>query len=137
MSYIRKFNGRTEEPNNTPIIGTYTCPEHGEFDCEVRRDARGEAPDVIECPVVYQLFEGSPEFGMVHCRLESRWTPSPSIACRVRRVEVVRGKWEKPERKTFLDTRELGEGQSMEEFRAKREKVWEERRREDIKEMLR
>ena len=162
MTYVRKFNGRTEEPNNTPIIGTYTCREHGEFDVEVRRDAKGEAPDEVECPVEVSderarnhasammsgtwshskpggdepTFSELGEFCTV-CREPATWTPSPSIACRVRRVEVVRGKWERPERKTYLDTRELGEGQSMEEFRAKREKVWEERRREDIKEMLR
>ncbi len=35
-----------------------------------------------------------------------------------------RAKREKPERKTFLDTRKLGEGQDVEEFQAERRKLW-------------
>jgi hypothetical protein len=54
----------------------------------------------------------------------------------VKRWEVVRGKYEKPERKTYLDTRDLGEGQDPEEFRAKRAKIWDEQRHKELKELL-
>ena len=55
----------------------------------------------------------------------------------MRRVEVVRGKYEKPERPTYLDTRKLGEGQDIEEFRAERARIWDEKRRADVKDLLR
>src|SRR5688572_6427817 len=70
------------------------------------------APDFVEC-----------EF----CSEQAQWVPSAIIG-RVRRVEAVRGKWEKPERPTYLDTHDLGEGQSVEEFQAKRRKVWRDHR---------
>ncbi len=88
------------------IICDYTCEA-----CEVVFEATvaSPAPDEIECP---------------ECSAAARWTPSALVGCRVRRVEVTRGRWEKPERKTFLDTRKLGEGQSPEEFSAERKKMW-------------
>lgn len=100
------------------IICDYTCEG-----CEIVFEASVEspAPDNIDCP---------------GCEGQARWMPSASVACRVKRWEVVRGKWEKPERKTYLDTRKLGEGQSIEEFRAERRRVWEERRKEHVMEML-
>lgn len=101
------------------IICDYTCDK-----CEVVFEATVEspAPDDIEC---------------VECHGAARWMPSASVGCRVRRVEVVRGRWEPPERRTYLDTRKLGEGQSMDEFKAERRKVWDERRRQTVKELLR
>ncbi|HSN28790.1 MAG TPA: hypothetical protein VLT45_21030 [Kofleriaceae bacterium] len=129
--FVRKFNGKTERTADpSPLVACYTCPEHGEFDVKVLRDERGEAPDVIACSLMLTV---DCEALGVTCELPATWTPSPTVACRVRRVEVVRGKWEAPERPTYLDTRKLGEGQSMEEFRAERKKVWERKRLEDLK----
>ena len=54
---------------------------------------------------------------------------------RVRRVEVTRGKWQKPEHPGWVDTRELGEGMPIEEFRAKRQKVRDQLRRDSLKEL--
>lgn len=119
MTFTRKFSG----DRSAPIVCVYTCPEHGEFDCEVQRDGRGEAPDVIACPILME--------DECRCGLLCTWTPTP-VASRVRRFEVVKGKWEKPERPTYLDTRRLGEGQSMEEFRAERRAVWERKRQQDV-----
>jgi hypothetical protein len=126
MTFVRKFNGKTEQPNNEPIVAVYTCPEHGAFDCEVRRNEIGEAPDVITCD---ELEEDG-----CRCELEATWTPS-AVSCRVRRVEVVRGKWEKPERNTYLDTRKLGEGQDPAEFQAERKKMWREKRMRELKDL--
>lgn len=136
MSFVRKFNGKAEAPPNEAIVAVYTCPEHGEMDVEVQRDDRGEAPDVILCPAEDEhgiVFAGDDAAQL--CGRSATWTPSPSVACRVRRVEVVRGKWEKPERNTYLDTRKLGEGQDIEEFRAERRKMWQAKRREEIKDL--
>lgn len=118
MTWVRKRSGDLERP----IVAVYRCPVHGEFDAEVSRDATGGAPEVVQCSAT--------------CSMLASWTPTP-VACRVRRVEVTRGKWEKPEQKTFLDTRKLGEGQDVEEFQAERKKVWTEHRHKEIRELLR
>lgn len=136
MTFVVRHRGDTSRP----IVAVYTCPEHGEFDAIVQRDQNGEAPDTIACPVVVdELILGvlprEPEDFLL-CEEPATWTPSP-VACRVRRVEVSRGKWEKPERKTYLDTRKLGEGQDVEDFQAERKKIWTERRRQEVKELLR
>lgn len=133
MTFVRKFNGKAANSNQEPMVACYTCPVDGEFDCEVRRDENGEAPDVIPCPLIEP---GSEDEGL-RCGMPATWTPSASVGCRVRRIEVVRGKWEPPERKTYLDTRKLGEGQSMDEFKAERKKLWTERRMQTVKELLR
>lgn len=125
MTFIRKFSG----DRTAPIVCVYTCPEHGEFDAVVERDENGEAPDAIECPNA--MLYGMP----IVCAHLATWTPSPIVG-RVRRVEVVRGKWERPEHKTYLDTRDLGEGQDPEEFQAKRDKIWDEERHKMIKDEL-
>lgn len=125
--YVSKFRGSDK------VVACYVCPVDGEFDCEVERDANGDAPEVIPCP----LIEPGSEDEELRCGQPATWTPSASIGYRVRRVEVVRGKWEKPERKTYLDTRKLGEGQSVEEFQAERKKVWRERRLQTVKDLLR
>lgn len=62
------------------------------------------------------------------CGASSPWTPS-SVHGKVRCFEVTRGSWEKPEHKGWLDTRDLGEGQSWHEFQQKREKI-----RQDLRE---
>jgi len=118
MTFVRKHSG----DSTRPIVAVYMCPVHGEFDAEVGRDKNGEAPDVVQCSVT--------------CDRIAAWTPSP-VGCRVRRVEVTRGRWERPERKTYLDTRKLGEGQDVEEFQAERKKIWDEKRRQETKELLR
>ena len=152
MSFIRKFNGKTERSGDpSPVVATYTCPSHGEFDVEVLRDENGEAPDVVRCSLNLdddpytdcpECHGQPPPRGQERCgyckgtscnechRLAT-WTPTPT-ACRVRRVEAVKGKWEKPERPTYLDTRELAEGMDPDDFAAKRAAIWERKRQEDV-----
>jgi hypothetical protein len=50
----------------------------------------------------------------------------------VRALEAVKGKWEKPARATYTDTRNLGEGQPLHEWKEDRAKVWEEKRKADV-----
>ena len=129
MTFIRKHSGDREKP----IVCAYTCPRCGEFDAEVKRDENGEAPDVIECGNLIESVEHDDgNHTIAVCLGVAAWTPSPTVGCRVRRIEVVKGKWEKPERKTYLDTRELGEGMDIDEFRAKRAAIWEEKRQQDV-----
>jgi hypothetical protein len=137
VTYVSKFR-----PAGGRIVACYTCPEHGEMDVEVERDANGEAPDSIVCGeevvlgMVPHPLTGEPcrQRRWENCEQIAVWTPTP-IPGRVRRIEVSRGKWEKPERSTYLDTRELGEGQSMEEFQKKRKAVWDEKRKAEVMEI--
>lgn len=149
MSFVVKSRG----DRSATIVCIYTCPVHGEFDAEVKRDEQGSSPDLVACPVVDDCWDcggqpsapGRPLGACITCdntctapcALDSTWTPSSAVSCRVRRVEVTRGKWEKPERHTFLDTRKLGEGQDPEEFQAERKRMWTEERRKKVKDLLR
>jgi hypothetical protein len=135
VTFVIKHSGDLTRP----LVCTYRCPTHGEFDAGVERDANGDAPDEIKC--MEWMPQEQPEIvghnhPTTYCGQWATWTPTP-IACRVRRVEVVRGNWEKPERKTFLDTRKLGEGQDPAEFQAERKKIWNEERHKKVKELLR
>lgn len=129
MSFTVKHRGASSQP----MVCVYTCPEHGEFDAEVQRDENGNSPDVIACPFELGVrADGFAPTGRMHyCEKPSTWTPSP-VAGNVKRWEVVRGGWEKPAKPTYLDTRELGEGQSYDEFKKKRAAIWEEKRKADV-----
>lgn len=133
MTFERKFTRTSGR-----IVAVYTCPEHGEFDADVERDANGEAPDVITCGAERGVWADAfaPSGEMHYCECPATWTPSP-VGCRVRRVEVTRGKYEKPERPTYLDTRKLGEGQDPEEFAAERQKIWRRKREAEVMEIKR
>jgi hypothetical protein len=136
------FTVKSRGDRSATIVCVYTCPEHGAFDAEVHRDENGDSPDEVKCQ--HWLAQEETEAGgyqwhgspTLFCGKWSTWTPVP-IAGHVRRVEVSRGKYEKPERKTYLDTRKLGEGQDPDEFRAERKKIWTEKRREKVKDLLR
>jgi hypothetical protein len=135
MTYTVKHRG----DRTATIVCVYTCEVHGEMEVEVQRDENGSAPDTTKCRVLvdsppHEHHDGRTYVFRGYCDRPSTWTPQP-ITCRVKRFEVVRGGWEKPERKTFLDTRELGEGQSMEEFQKKRKAVWDEKRKRDVMEI--
>jgi hypothetical protein len=117
------------------ILSDFTCPEHGRFEALAESDAES-AP----CPFVTEeggrWDEGRGEDQDRICEEPSPWTPTP-IRCRVRIGEVERGGVDKPASPMFLDTRELGEGMPMEEWRAKRDKVYEERRHKEAKDFIR
>lgn len=114
------FTIRIRGDSTRPVLAVYTCEEHGPFDAEVQREPNGDTPDEVPC---------------VECSAPATWTPS-AVMGKVKAWEVVRGKYEKPERPTYLDTRELGEGQSYDDFKAKRAKVWDEKRWRETKELL-
>ena len=134
------------------IAAEYMCPEHGRFEVLVEREANGDAPDGTPCPVDDDCWDcggqpsapGRAESGCKTCNMlchapcgrASPWTISAPFG-KVKAWEVRRGKWEKPERKTFLDTRKLGEGQDMEEFRADRRKIWDDQRKAEVMRMKR
>ena len=116
MSFTIRIRGVADRP----IAAEYSCPEHGRFTVTVARDANGYAPATHRCET---------------CAAVAPYVIS-APAARVRKFEVTRGGWQKPERKTFLDTRELGEGQDIEEFRDKRAAIRDEQRRQSLKELM-
>jgi hypothetical protein len=91
------------------ILNDYECPtDHGIF--EALMDSNG--PDCAPCPV---------------CSKPSiRLMPAPMG--RVKIGEVVRGGVDKPDSPMYLNTRELGEGMPYDDWRAKRDKMYDERR---------
>lgn len=115
MTFTIKIRGVADRP----IAAEFHCADHGRFTSEVAR-VDGGAPAFVPCN---------------RCNALSEYVISAPLVG-VRRVEAVRGNWEKPARKTFLDTRDLGEGQDIDEWRAKREEIRDEERRKGLKELI-
>jgi hypothetical protein len=121
------------------IAAEYECPVHGRFEIDVERDDAGDAPERIRCPCWNAPCGACPEckrgdpcpwnWGM--CGTAAEWRISSPLA-RVRKIEAVKGKSATYERKTWTDTRNLGEGQPLHEWREDRAKIWEEKRKEDV-----
>jgi hypothetical protein len=110
------------------ILSDFTCPEHGRFEALADSDAEFAcctAP-IAKCTCMHPDDRCGADC-VTECGIVGAWSPSP-VHGRVRTAEVERGGVDKPDSPMFLDTRELGEGMPMEEFRAKRDKMYEERR---------
>lgn len=117
MTFIIKVRGAA-----TPTtIADYLCEEHGRFEMSVDRTPQGDAPDTIPCP---------------DCGASCIWVISAPLG-RVKRWEVVRGGWSKPERPTHYDTRELGEGMELHEWQDKRRAIRDQERLEMVHKMAR
>lgn len=128
------------------IVTDYLCPLHGHFEATVE----APSPDEMPCPgEVHMHGEGAPDVehtpaelaameagGLTaRCGLSSPWSPT-AMHGKVKAWEVERGGWEKPERQSFLDTRELGEGQDIQDFREKRSAIRDQERKAAVMEML-
>lgn len=141
MTFTIKIRGSIDRP----IAAEYMCPVHGRFTLTVDRDANGDPPSEIACgkriterdaylPPVPEMSVRWGRPGQL-CGLTSPFVISaPRVG--VRRVEAVRGGWQKPERKTWLDTRNLGEGQDPDDFRKDREAIRDQQRRDSLKELI-
>lgn len=112
MTFIIRQRGDA----TAPITCDFRCEEHGVFEATVPR----HESDATPCPV---------------CGSSSPWTPSP-VTGKVKRFEVARGGWQKPEHPGWLDTRELGEGQSWHEFQEKRQKIRDQEREREISKLI-
>ncbi len=83
----------------------YLCDAHGIFEAVVERPE----PDAIACP---------------ECGAASIWTISGAPGLRFQRGAVRQGKAEPPPHQYACDTRDLGEGMPLDEWKAKRAKMW-------------
>jgi len=126
MTFIRKY--RSEGRTKT-IAAEYECEEHGRFELDVERNDAGDAPDVIQCPIPIAVRNSDGE--EVLCSKPCEWRISAPLTT-VRRVEAIKGKSQKPERKTWTDTTAVGEGQPLYDWWEDRAKIWEEKRKEDV-----
>jgi hypothetical protein len=97
------------------ILSDYTCTACGTFEAMVP----SPAPDAICCP---------------SCATAATWAPSP-ISGRIKLGEVTRGKVDAAP-PGAMDTRLLGEGMPMKEWKAGRDKWRQEERRKILKEQL-
>lgn len=97
------------------IVNEYLCDSHGRFSATVDRDG----PDCHPCPT---------------CSKPSIYVISAPMG-RVRIGEVQRGGVDKPDSPMYLDTRALGEGQPYSEWREQRDKLYQERRHKESKEL--
>ncbi len=107
------------------ILADFTCPRHGRFEMLVAAaDEWASCPERMDCCDEHMDWCGEP----------SPWSPSP-VRGRVRIAEVQRGGVDKPDSPMYLNTRELGEGMPYDEWKAKREKVYQERRHAESKDL--
>ncbi|MCA1833029.1 MAG: hypothetical protein ABR520_11205 [Mycobacteriales bacterium] len=131
------------------VAAEYECPVHGRFAVDVPRGENGDPP--AEWPCAAPMYPGpgaSVDYAFALAMPMRRedygtcGTPSPHVIsaparCKVRLVEAVRGRDQKPEHKTWTDMTNLMEGQPVDEWREDRErKVWDEERHKAVKEIL-
>lgn len=129
MTFIIKHRGSP----TARTFADYYCEDHGRFELDVERTAEGDAPDVMPCPAVVSLVKHNDGHGWheTACGKPSVWCISAPMA-KVRPFEAIKGGWQKPEHKTWTDTRALGEGQALYDWKEDRAKVWEEKRKADV-----
>ncbi len=98
------------------MAAEYECPHHGRFEVTVERDANGDPPAVVACPIL-------------RCDRMSPWRIS---APQLKRLSVpcfaeVRG-GDTERRPGMLDTRPLAEGMSTKDWKAAQAAARQERR---------
>lgn len=121
MTWIIKHRGDA----TAPILADFECPLHGTFEAVAPSNA-----DFAPCPSeIVAVVDGEPrgDLEMVPCNEPSPWRPSP-VCGRVKLVSAVQGKSEKPPRPTYTDTEQLQHRGAWTEWKAGRDKVWEEHR---------
>lgn len=139
-----------------PIAAEYLCPVHGRFTLDVERDANGDPPAEMPCGATATPESEVAAFRMLgvgeaddaalmghhfdstrptRCGITSPYVISAPARAKVRSVEAVRGGYERPERPTWTDTTNLGEGQTLEDWQDDRAKVWEREREREVMQM--
>lgn len=109
MTFIVKTRGAARV-----LVQDFECPEHGRFELETAPDL-----DFVPCP-----FDDCPH--------DAEWRIAAPGHVKVKAGEVTRGGYQKPERPGWLDTRELGEGMPLDEWKAKRAALREQERKAEV-----
>ena len=112
MTYVIKMRGA---PTATEVC-EFECPTHGRYVTTVDRPA----PDAVHCPMEIESAEGV----LTECGIESPWRISAPGFVKVKVAEFSQGKnIERPPADVMLDTRDLGDGMPMHEWRAKQDAI--------------
>lgn len=130
---VRSWKLTIRGADRGPMTAEYECPVHGRFKAVVSRDENGDPPAEQPCPA-----EVSAETNLVQvpaagvapapvrvdqCGIPSPWRIS-APGLRFPRSDFRRGKSDPPPHELACDTRDLGEGMPMDEWKAKRAKLW-------------
>jgi hypothetical protein len=113
-----------------PVVAEYECPVHGPFTVTTPRDENRDPPATHVCGDVQEWPDGE---GANVCLRMAEWRPSPPMG-RVKLASASQGKVAEKPHHLSLDTRELGEGMPLKEWKAKRQKLWHEQRWKRFKE---
>lgn len=79
----------------------------------------------------YAVDSPSPDGVPCSCGTRATWVPTPIIGTIA--TSVARGKVARPDSPMFCDTRNLGEGQPLHEWKEERRKMYQERRHREYK----
>lgn len=118
MTFVYKHRGKV-----AVRAQEFECPEHGRFEMDAPPDV-----DFVACPFEVEDPTGAP----AKCPHNAEWRISKSGVAKMKTSAAVRGKSQKPEHPGWLDTRELGEGMPLEEWREKRRQIREQQRKADV-----
>ncbi|HEY4056667.1 MAG TPA: hypothetical protein VGM39_08660 [Kofleriaceae bacterium] len=113
MTFVIKTRGSA----NRITTSDYECAEHGRFDLVVERDDAGDIPELAPCDICEAPSErrfGAPP---VHTQFV---------------VSATQGKSDPRPHPNAMNTMALGEGQSQNEWRKERKKVWEAERKKRV-----
>lgn len=123
------------------IVSEYICPVHGRFTATVEREPNGDPPAEAKCErwlteaetkALGHTWSG---YSTLFCGKWSPWTISAPIG-RVKLGEALtRGKSD-PCPPGYLDTRALGEGQPLDEWKAERREKQRQERLREAKEVI-
>lgn len=140
MSFVIKVRS-----SGGPMVAEYLCPLHGRFEVVVQRDANGDPPATHACPAIDSMLGASVDYTHAQapagpteapCPIDdAEWVISAPLG-KVALASATQGKVERPENPLFYDTRALGEGMPLNEWKAQRDKLRKEQRRKQIREML-
>jgi hypothetical protein len=129
MTFIVKTRG----DSSRLIEHEYLCDQHGRFSQLV---PQADAPDSVPCPVEVDCDHQGTSHACV-CGLPSPWSPSSAPAVHTQFVvSATQGKSAAKPHETALDTRPLGEGQKFHDWKKDRAKIWEEKRKRRVMELL-
>jgi hypothetical protein len=100
------------------LSAEYRCEQHGRFDCTVERDGAGDPPGTQPCP---------------SCGAAAAWTISAPGFRRQLAVAAVKGRADDRPSPYHQDFSRVADGnQTMGEWQAERDKLWDDHRRAEI-----
>lgn len=117
------------------VLSEYLCPLHGRFEALVERDAKGDPPAEMPCPMMVECYDGVIRSLVAYCDLVSPWTISAPAVHTQFVITASKGKNAPKPHPKAMDQRLLAEGRKN-DFRKQRKKIKEEERHARVKRLL-